>query len=108
MTLICGCRVSLALKYMPKMTVAVGTDDFRSLHTESTIDMSSHCTGDGIKVRRPAATGFELVIGLVKRCITASAIVNAFGRIVGVVVTTTGPLGSFFAEDTELLYYPAL
>lgn len=104
MTLICGSRVSLALKHMAEMTSAVGTDNLRSLHAKCAVHMSGHSTGDRIKVCRPTAARLELVVGGIKRGIAAGAVVNTFGRVMVIVFTSAGAFSSLLAEDSELFY----
>lgn len=102
MTLVRGSRIPLTLEYMAKVTPTVATHDLCPLHAECAINMPSHSTRDGIKVCWPTTARFELVVGSVKRRIATSAIVDAFGRIVGIVFTSTSTLGTLFTENTKL------
>lgn len=104
MTLIRGGLISLTLKYMAEVTPTVGTYDLCALHTKCVINVSSDSTRDGIKVCRPATARFELVIGSVKRRIATGAIVDAFGRVVGIVFTGARALSALFAENAELFW----
>lgn len=104
MTLICGGLIPLTLKHMAEVTPTVGAYDLCPLHTKCVINVSSDSTRDGIKVCRPATARFELVIGSVKRRIATSAIVDAFGRVVGIVFTGASALSTLFTENAELFY----
>lgn len=85
------------------MSATVGADNFRSRHTQSVILMSGDGAGNAVKVRRPAASRLELVVGLVKRSAAACAGVNAFLGVVLVKLSGTGGFSSLFSENTELL-----
>jgi len=64
--------------------------------------MSRHRTRDVVKIRRPSASGLELVGGFVEWGITGSAGVDAgFGHVL-VVFASEGGFSAFLTDDTEL------
>lgn len=104
MALISRSLVALALEDMAKVTTAVSADNFRPLHAKRVIHVSGHSSGNRVKVCGPSTARLELMVGSVKRRITTGAIVDALGRVMGVIFACTGTLGTLFAENAELLY----
>jgi hypothetical protein len=88
---------------MAKMTTAVATNNLGALHAKCVVHMALHSSGNGVKVGRPATARLELVVRRIERGIASSAIINALGRVMGVIFSCTGSLGTLLAEYTELL-----
>lgn len=89
---------------MAEMASTVTADDLGTLHAKCIVHMSLHGTGNRVKVSGPAAAGLELVISGVKRRVTPGAVVHALGRMVFIILASTGGLGALLAKDAELLY----
>lgn len=101
-TLIRGSLIPLTLEYMAEVTPTVRAYDLCPLHAKCGINVSSYSTRDGIKVCWPSTARFELVIGSIKWRIATSTIVDAFGRVVGIVFTGASALSTLLTENAEL------
>ena len=95
-------RISLALEDMAQMSATITADDLCPLHAEGTICMSGDSTGDAVEVRGPPTARFEFMVGLVQRCVAASACVHASRGLVLVVLACKWGFGTFFPENAEL------
>ena len=102
MPLIRRCGISFSLKNMPQMTPAIVAHDLCPFHPERIIHEPLHCTGNGVKISGPTASGLELVRCLVQRCVTGGAGIYALGRIVRVVFARIRRLGALLAKNSEL------
>jgi hypothetical protein len=90
----------LALENMPQMPTAVIAHNLRP----SAIRSLANRVGHGVPERRPSAARVELVVRFVERRFARGARVDAGGRVVLVVFAGAGVLGTFLAEDAELLW----
>lgn len=97
-------RVPLPLEHMSQMPTTVRTHNLNAFHPKRAIRVSRHGARYGIEESRPAAAGFEFVIGGIERRVAARAGVGAARGLVLVVFAGEGGFGAFFAEDAELLY----
>lgn len=68
---------------MPQMGPTGGADDFRPVAVR--IGMAEHGVGYGVIKGRPAASGVELVIRAVERCVATSAGIGSVGLMAPVV-----------------------
>ena len=104
MSLIRRRRISLPLEHVPQMSPTITTHNFRPLHPKGTIRMPRHGTRNAVKVRRPPASGFELVRCAVQGRGAGGAAVGAGSGRVFVVGAGEGCFGSAGTEDTELFW----
>jgi hypothetical protein len=86
------------------MPTTITAHNLRARHSQRRIRMSRYRTRDIVKVRRPSASGLELVGGFVEGSVAGGAGVDAGFRHVLVVFAGEGSFGSFFTEDAELLF----
>lgn len=103
MSLVSGCRVSLALEDMSQMASTVGAHNLCSLHAKSAVDVSGDGTWNCIEEGGPAATRLELVVCLVDGSVATSAVVYTLGGCVLVVLSGEWWLGTLLSQDAELL-----
>lgn len=54
-------RIPLPLKHMPQMSSTLRTNNLGPRHPKRTIRVSRHRARDTVKIRRPAAAGFEFM-----------------------------------------------
>lgn len=104
MPFIRGSRVPFTLKDVTKMASAVAANNLSPLHPKGVINMSLHGSRDRVEISWPATAGLELVVRFVEWRIAASTVVHTLRRVVGIVLASTGMLGTLFTEDAELLY----
>ena len=84
-------RESLALKNMAQMAAAIRAEDF---HPPSVgIGHTAHRAGHGVVKAGPAAAGFELVLGMVKRHAALTADIGACRVIVEIAARVRGLRG---------------
>lgn len=103
--LISGSRVPFPFKDVTKVTPTVAANDLRPLHSQTAIHVSLDSSRDGVKVRRPAASGLEFVVCRVERSVAGRTVVYTLRRVVRIVLAGAGTFGSFLAEDAELLCF---
>jgi len=84
------------------MSPAVRTHNLRPLHPQRAIRMSRNSAWDVIEIRRPAATGLELLVCGIEGGIAAGASINTGGGCMFVVFTYVRRLGALLPEDTKL------
>ena len=95
--------VPLAFKHMPQMAPAIRAHDLRPLHPKRRIRVPRHRPRDAVKVRRPPASGLELVRRLVQRRLASRAPVHARRGGVLVVFARERRFRALLAQDPELL-----
>ncbi len=88
---------------MSQMSPAVTAHNLRARHPESAVRMSRHSARDRVKIRRPAAAGFEFVRCFVDGRVACCACIDPGGGHMFVKDACVGLLGAFFAKDAELL-----
>lgn len=108
MTLVCRSVVALAFENMAQMAAAVGANNFSACHAKSTILVTSHSSGNAVKISRPAATRLEFVIGLVERCAASCTGIDAFRRVVLVELARARWLSALLSQDAKLFCDSAL
>lgn len=86
------------------MPAAVGADNLNPRHAECAVLVAGHGAGDAVEVRRPAASGLELVIGFVQWCLTSCTGVDALLRVVLIKLSRAWCLGALLPENSKLLY----
>lgn len=86
------------------MTPAVATHNLRPLHTKAIIRVSLDGARDGIEIRRPSTSRFELMRRFVQGRIAAGAGVDSLGRIMGVIFAGARTLRALLAKNAKLFY----
>lgn len=87
---------------MSQVSTTVTAYDLGAFHAKRAVRVSSDGSRHRVEVRRPAATGLELVRGVVQWGIAAGAGICALGRLVLVVFAGECAFCALFAKDTEL------
>lgn len=105
MPLIGGSRIPFALENMSQMTAAIRAHNLCPCHPKCIISMPSNGAWNSVKICRPSATRFELMVGLVEGRFAAGAGVDTRFRHVLVVFPAKGSLSTLFSQNSELLYF---
>ena len=104
MAFVGGRVVSLALENVSEMPTTITAHYFSSGHSKGAIRVASDGAGYRVKVCRPSTPGGEFVSRFVERSLTSGAGIDTCLRHVLIVISGKRRLGSFLAEDTELLF----
>ena len=103
MSLILGIPKSFALEDVSQMAPAVVTHYLRPRHAQTRICPLSYSIRHSIPESGPTTSGIEFVICAIEGCGAGRAIVGAGFRFMFIVLAGARALGSFLAEDAELL-----
>jgi hypothetical protein len=90
-------RKALALKDMPKVALAVGTDDFNAAHAKVVVFVAQYGTGNFVVERGPPATAVKLVFRLIEGSVAAAADKSPRCFVVPI-FAGKGALRSFFCD----------
>lgn len=102
MSLIRRRRESLALEDVPQMPAAIRAHNLNPRHAQRAILVAGNGARHAVKVRRPAASGFELVIGLIQRSLASCTGVDALLGVVLVKLAGARGLSALLPEDAKL------
>lgn len=96
-------RHPLPFEHMTQMAIASPTHNLHSLHAKRDIRLGANAPFVTLIERGPATAGLKLGLGRVDRVATPTAHKVALLGVEAIVLARAGALGTFLAENVELL-----